>query len=320
MLIFDQRGRMRFLFIMISTMSNDELFDVIVIGGSYAGLSAALALGRSMRRTLIIDAGEPCNRFAAHSHNFLTQDGEDPQLILESGRNQVLAYPSVQWLADRVIKINSAVHGFDLQTDGGVVRRGKRLILATGMRDRLPAIPGIAECWGKTIVHCPYCHGYEFRGKNTSILGSGQKAFHLATLVRRLAAKLTVINDGAESFTEEQRQWFDEKHVVLPQASLMEVDQLNGGIQQLILDSGQRIDADVLYVMSGLEQSDLIQELACGLTDSGHLQVDAMNQTTIPGVFACGDNVNLMRSVAAAVAAGNMTGAMVNMLLAQQEH
>src|SRR5690606_10581905 len=99
MLIFDQRGRMRFLFIMISTMSNDELFVVIVIGGSYAGLSAALALGRSMRRTLIIDAGDPCNRFAAHSHNFLTQDGEDPQLILESGRNQVLAYPSVQWLA-----------------------------------------------------------------------------------------------------------------------------------------------------------------------------------------------------------------------------
>src|SRR5690606_461736 len=131
--LFRYRGNM---------IDHHKLFDAIIIGGSYAGLSAALSLGRSVRDTLVIDAGEPCNRFSAHSHNFLTQDGRTPLEIFEKGRTDVLNYPSVSWLSDGVTQVDQVDYGFKLTTDGGLIREAKKLILATGITDHLPTVTG----------------------------------------------------------------------------------------------------------------------------------------------------------------------------------
>jgi len=140
-------------------------FDVIIIGGSYAGLSAALALGRSLRKVLIMDSGLPCNRSTPHSHNFLTHDGERPAVIAEQARTKVLAYKTVTWWNGLAVSGRKTGSGFEIITQNDGIFYGRKLIFATGIRDILPDIKGFAECWGISVIHCPYCHGYEFRGE-----------------------------------------------------------------------------------------------------------------------------------------------------------
>ena len=138
-------------------------FEVIIIGGSYSGLAAAMALGRSVRRVLIIDSGAPCNRFTPHSHNFITHDGEVPAVISAKAKAQVLAYPTVQFQEGIVTKADKTAQGFTVTTASGATYTAKKLFIATGVKDILPEINGLAACWGVSAIHCPYCHGYEYR-------------------------------------------------------------------------------------------------------------------------------------------------------------
>ena len=139
-------------------------FDVIVIGGSYAGLSASMALGRSLRSVLIIDSGKPCNRTAPHSHNFITQDGEPPATIAQKAKAQVLVYPTIQFVADTVQSAQKEKNLFRIKTEANVEFTAKKLLFTTGIRDLMPDLPGFADCWGISVIHCPYCPGYEVHG------------------------------------------------------------------------------------------------------------------------------------------------------------
>ena len=145
-------------------------FDAIIIGGSYAGLSAAMTLGRAMRQVLIIDSNKACNRFAPHSHNFITQDGQTPAAIAEAARIQVLAYPTIQVVQGLSVAARGEDGGFEIEVETGAVYQAKKLLFATGLHDLLPEIEGLKECWGKSVIHCPYCHGYEVKGVPTGIL------------------------------------------------------------------------------------------------------------------------------------------------------
>src|SRR5690606_24019090 len=144
----------------LSTMNDQSLhYDVIIIGGSYAGLSAAMALGRSRRTVLIIDEGRPCNRQTPHAHNLITHDGDAPADIARRAKEQVLAYPTVRFIRDKALSAAGADGAFDVGTASDHAYRAKKLLLATGVRDLTPPIPGFAECWGISVLHCPYCHG-----------------------------------------------------------------------------------------------------------------------------------------------------------------
>src|SRR5690606_19368783 len=145
----------------------------IIIGGSYAGLSAAMALGRSLRKVLIIDAGKPCNRQTPHSHNFITQDGKTPAEISSIARAQVAQYETVTFLSGFAVEGKKTNSGFEIKTEKGEIFESKKLILATGVKDIMSEIPGFAECWGISVIHCPYCHGYEVRNEKTGILANG---------------------------------------------------------------------------------------------------------------------------------------------------
>ncbi|WP_028295582.1 NAD(P)/FAD-dependent oxidoreductase [Olivibacter sitiensis] len=301
-------------------MKETPLFDAIVIGGSYAGLAAAMSLGRSMKTVLIIDSGKPCNRQTPHSHNFITQDGEKPSAIAEKAKAQVLNYGTVKFHSDLALSGRKNENGFAIATQKGGEFEAKKLIFATGIKDLMPDIKGFPECWGISVIHCPYCHGYEFRGQKTGIMANGERAFHLASLVNNLTDNITILTSGKAAFTEEQRTKLDRHNIQVLEKKIAEVDHKNGQIKQVIFENGDKMDFTAVYAAIPFEQhSDIPVSLGCELTEQGYIKVDNLQKTTAKGVFACGDNSAMMRSVANAVFSGNLTGAMVNKELTDEQ-
>lgn len=298
-------------------MAQTKTYEAIIIGGSYAGMSAALALGRSLRHTLIIDSGRPCNAPTPHSHNFLTRDGSTPQEIASLAKEQLDRYASLDFfkgLAEQAIKTGD---GFEIQTQSRDRFFGKKLIFATGIRDRMPEIKGFSDCWGKSVIHCPYCHGYEFRNKRTGILAPSEKAYHLAMLVRNLTPELTLYTDPS-GFSPEQFQKLKVHGIKIDSRKILELQHHQGQLQKLIFSDGIQ-ELEALYAGLPFEQhSKLPMELGCSLDQQGYLQTDMLQRCTVGGIYACGDNSSGMRSLAQAVHSGNMAGAAVNGELASE--
>lgn len=297
----------------LNRMTYRKFFDVIIIGGSYAGLSAAMALGRSLRHVLIIDSGKPCNLQTPHSHNFLTQDGKTPNEIALIAQQQVEKYDTLKFYKGLAIRGIKTAHGFEITTDTNDLFSAKKLIFATGIKDIMPDIKGFAACWAISIIHCPYCHGYEFRKKATGILADGAKGFHLAAVVHNLTDNLTLLTHSKADFTEEQMAKIKKHNIEIIETTITAVEHQNGKIKQVIFSDGTQKSLDVLYAALPFTQhSDIPVALGCERTEQGYIKVDAFQKTTIQGVYACGDNTNMMRSVANAVYSGNLAGAVVN--------
>lgn len=300
-------------------MANVNLFDVIIIGGSYAGLSGAMALGRSLKNVLVIDAGRPCNKQTPHSHNFLTRDGEAPEEIFAIARQQVKQYSTVTFYDGIASDAEKTDQGFEVSTQTGKTFTAKKLIFATGIKDELPDISGFSECWGISVIHCPYCHGYEFRGKPTGIFANGEKAFHLASLVNNLTDKLYLLTNGTPDFTSDQIKTLKKHNIQVFDSKLSELEHQSGQLNAILFDDGTTLKLEALYAAVPFSQhSDLPVKLGCQLTDHGHLKVDQLQKTSIPGIYACGDNSSPFRSVSNAVLTGNVAGAIVNMDLTNE--
>ncbi|MCE7054944.1 NAD(P)/FAD-dependent oxidoreductase [Algoriphagus sp. AGSA1] len=295
-------------------------FDVIIVGGSYAGLSAAMALGRSLRKVLVIDAGKPCNRQTPHSHNFLTQDGKTPAEISTLARQQVELYDTVTFLSDYAVSGKKSEEGFEIQTESGKGFQSKKLILATGVKDIMPQIPGFAECWGISVIHCPYCHGYEVRNQKTGILANGDFAFEFGKMITNWTGDLTLFTNGKSTLTDEQTAKLTGKGVSVIETEIDHISHTNGNLEQLILKDGTNIPLQALYAKADFTQSsNLPSSLGIELTDHGHIKVDPMQKTSIPGIYACGDSTTQFRSVSYAVSTGTMAGAACNKELIEAE-
>ncbi len=300
-------------------MKDPNNFDVLIIGGSYAGLSAALSLGRSLRTVLIIDSGSPCNQKASHAHNFITHDGTAPHLIAEKARAQVLQYPSVTYRNDLAVSASATDTGFTVRTDSGHTFTAKKLILATGIKDKFPDIDGFAACWGISVIHCPYCHGYEHRGQITGIMANGPLAMHLALLLHNLTNKLSLMTCGKADLTPEQISQLQQHGIPIVETAITSITHHQGQVKQVVFADGSREEVDVLYAALPFTQhTDLAATLGCSFTEQGHIKVDMFQKTSIEGVYACGDSTMGMRSIAYASASGNLAGAMVNHALAEE--
>lgn len=300
-------------------MENKKI-DVIIIGGSYAGLSAGMALGRSLRNTLIIDNGKPCNRQTPHSHNFVTHDGKTPKEISELAKKDVEKYSTVQFYDGTVISIKRNTLGFEIETFDGEKFQARKVILASGVKDIMPDIPGFAECWGISVLHCPYCHGYEVKNEETGILADGDMAYEFSKLIFNMTKNLTLFTNGKTQLTVEQIEKLKSNNINLNEGKIEKIEHKNGQLQKIVFKNGNDISLKVLYAKIPFEQNvNISQSLDCKLTEQGYIQVDFMQKTTTPGVFACGDNVTMMRSVANAIAQGNFTGAMVNKELSEED-
>lgn len=294
-------------------MADSQEFEIIIIGGSYAGLSAAMSLGRALRKVLVIDNGQPCNRQTPHSHNFLTQDGQKPGAITAIALAQLANYNTVEFYKGLATNASKTEEGYTIETQAGDIFHSKKLIFATGLKDIMPDIPGFAECWGISVIHCPYCHGYEVRHQKTGIIANGDAAFHYAQLINNWTKELTVFTNGKPLLKGEQRSKLKKHAIAIVETEIDYLAHNGGHIEKVVLKDGSAIALNAIYSRPAFVQHyGIPQALGCELTEHGLLKVDNFQKTNIAGVFACGDNSNLMRSVAMSVATGSATGAMVN--------
>lgn len=288
-------------------------FDVIIIGGSYSGLSAAMALGRSLRTVLVIDSGKPCNRQTPYSHNFLTNDGRTPKEIAAVAQEQVRKYKTVEFFEGLASSGFKTSTGFEITTSSGETFGASKLIFATGIRDILPNIEGLAECWGITVVHCPYCHGYEIKSEKTGFLSNGDIAFEFSTLLSNWTKDLTVFTNGKSTMTTEQAAILQKHNINIVEKEIARLDHQNSQIEKIIFKDNTTFSLKALYTRAPFDQHCTIpQSLGCELNEQGYLKVDGSQKTTIPGVFACGDAASGMRTVSNAVGTGTTAAAHAN--------
>ncbi|KAA0695847.1 NAD(P)/FAD-dependent oxidoreductase [Halopseudomonas laoshanensis] len=284
-------------------------YEVIIVGGSYAGMSAGLQLARARRKVLVLDTGQRRNRFAQSAHGFLAQDGRDPGAIAEEAREQLLAYPTVEWLSQAAVAANQDGSGYVVTAANGQQYSALRLILAAGVVDELPDIPGLSQRWGQGVFQCPYCHGYELNGGPIGVLAATPIALHHALMLPDWGPTTLFLNQVFEPDAE-QLASLDKRGVIVEREPVIA---LGGASLDVTLASGRVIKLAGLFTQPNTRMaSPLAAQLGCEF-EAGpmgdFIRVNALRETTVPGVFACGDASVAAGNVASAVGDGARAGA-----------
>lgn len=296
-------------------MSPEPTHDVVVVGGGAAGLSAAVALARSRRSVVVVDAGEPRNAPAAGAHNLLGREGIPPLELLAAGRREAEQY-GARIVADRAVTARAEADGFTLGLAGGGVLRARRLLLATGLVDELPDVPGVAELWGRSVLHCPYCHGWEVRGRRIGVLGAVPMSIHQTLLFRQLSEDVTLFphrmpDPGAEAWDQ-----LDALGVRVVEGPVRRLRLEEGALRAVVLDDGREVPVDAVVVAPRfVARAELYEQLGGTLTDhpAGTLiATGPMGATEVPGVWAAGNAGDLSAMVSSAAGAGLGAAAAIN--------
>ena len=304
-----------------NNMTETKIFDVIIIGGSYSGLAAAMAIGRALRTVLIIDSGNPCNKQTPYSHNFITHDGRKPAEIAQMALKQVLSYSTVSFFEGLATEGSRVMEGFEIRTDSGDKFKAKKLVFATGIRDVMPKIKGFSECWGISILHCPYCHGYEVKNTPTGIFGKGDNGFEFSNFIYNWSKDITLFTNGEANLSNEQILALKDKGIKIDEREIQRFEHVKGYLEQIVFKDGSTGDTiNAIYAHVPFEQHCKIPEtLGCVLNEDGYLEIDQLQKTTMEGIYACGDNTTRMRTVANAVAMGTKAGMMLSKELILEE-
>ncbi len=285
--------------------------DVIVVGGSFAGQSAAMQLARARRTVLVIDAGRPRNRFADATHGFLGHDGRKPSDIISQASQQLAAYPTIRQIRAEAVQAEKNEDGFTLTLADGQQERAARIVLATGISDELLPIPGLQQRWGKTVLHCPYCHGFEFADRQLGVLASHPLSVHQATLIPQWGPT-TYFTQGAFEPDPQGAADLAARQVRIVRSPIIELLGPEPELEAVRLENGETIRMDALYVAprSHLTGS-LAQQLGCAVDDGPlgpFIRVDAQHRTSMTGIFAAGDAAAPMINATLASAAGVIAG------------
>jgi thioredoxin reductase len=295
------------------------MYDAIIVGGGPAGLAAALTLGRSRRRVLLLDAGQGRNAPAAAVHNLLAHDGTPPEELRRIGREQLGRYPSVE-IREGGVADGAALArgGFQLRLDGGDGMEARRLLLATGLVDELPAIDGLAALWGRSAFHCPYCHGFETSGRRLAVLGAGPDRVRLALQLTRFSDDLVLCADG-QPLDGDLAERLAGNGVRVLDEPVRRFEGRGGQLERIVLERGEPLERDAVFVATVLRQrSALAARLGCGLLPDGCVEVDELARTSVPGVYAAGDMAHRaalpmpFAAVSWASASGTLAGAMLD--------
>lgn len=297
-----------------------EKFDVVIIGGSYAGLSAAMVLGRSLRKVMVIDSGNPCNKQTPYSHNFLTNDGLTPAELHEKAKLQVLRYPTVEFMSGLVTDVIPSGELFEVVTEKQERYTGRKIIFATGVTDTIPNIPGFAECWGISILHCPYCHGYEAKFQKTGIIGNGDTGFEMAKTISHWTRDLTIYTNGTSTLSPGQVHLLGRRNILIVENEIESFDHDNGYVTRIVFKDTEPETIEAIYTkLPFIQQCGIPEKLGCKMTEAGFIEIDKCLMTSIPNVYAIGDCLTLERSVANAVHSGNKVGAIINKELIDED-
>jgi thioredoxin reductase len=302
----------------------DPAWDCVVVGGGAAGLSAALVLGRARRRVLLLDQGEQANLPAPGIGGLLGFDGVPPAELYARGRTELAAYPTVSIQSAEVVGGGRSGDGFVVSIAGGDdAFQAARVLLAPGMDYELPDIPGIAELWGRSVFHCPYCHGWEHRDRPLAVLGSPMAA-HSALLLRGWSEDVVLLTggpDGSDGLAAVDRDRVERAGVEVIERPVVGLRGRGGRLEAVLFADGGELAREGLLAFTPLRQrSSLARELGAALTESDRIDVDQFGQTTVPGLYAAGDVSLPGPHLAGAIAAGSLTGAVINEHLVVAEH
>ena len=297
-----------------------DTYDAIVVGGSFAGLSAAMQLARARRRVLVVDAGRPRNRFAHASHGFFGQDGRTPADILETARAQVLAYPTAELLRDEAASARSAEGAFEVVMRSGAAATARRLVLATGVVDELADVPGLRDRWGVSVLHCPYCHGYEVADRRLGLLAVGEASLHLAQMLPDWSPHVVLFTNGAVEPTDEQREAIERRGVRIETRRVAALEGEGLALAGVRLDDGSTVEIDALFTGSRVRMaSPLAEQLGCAFDEAPMgplIRTDGQKETTVPGVYAAGDAARSWHNATFASADGVQAGVSAHRSLA----
>ncbi|MFI1993559.1 methyltransferase domain-containing protein [Actinoplanes sp. NPDC020271] len=305
----------------------EQTYDVVVIGGGAAGLSGAVTLARSRRSVLVIDRGDPRNAPAGHVHNLLGREGVPPAQLYAAGRAEVAGYGGEvrDGTAEHAERVDG---GFLVTLAGGERVRGRRLLVTTGLVDELPDVPGLAAHWGRDVAHCPYCHGWEVRGRRIGVLATGPLSLHQAHLWRRLSDDVVYLLNGGAAPAPEAAEQLAARRIPVVREPITEVLSADGRLSGVRLDDGREIDLEVIVVGPRfVARSEFLGSLGLEpgpMEMNGHVMglrmpAEESGATAVPGVWVAGNVTNLGATVAVAAAAGQTAGAMINMDLIAEE-
>ena len=295
-------------------------YDVVIVGGGAAGLSAALVLSRARRAVLVVDAGMPRNGPASHMHGFLSRDGTTPSALLAAGRHEVNSYGGD--IVDRTVTDVAPDDriGFKVLLGGGQRIPARRLLVTTGLRDELPDIPGLRDRWARDVLHCPYCHGYEVRDRALGVIGGSPGAVRYAQIVRQWTHDLVYFTPPGLLTAAEHTQLI-----------ARDIGVVEGTVEQLVIDDadclrgvqmndGCVIPRDALFVPPRFVPNNaLLIGLGCAVNDDGSVSVDATGRTSVPGVWAAGNVVDPRAQVITAAGAGSAAAIALNANLVEED-
>ncbi|MCD7442725.1 NAD(P)/FAD-dependent oxidoreductase [Streptomyces lincolnensis] len=294
--------------------SDSDSYEVVVVGGGAAGLSAALVLGRARRRTLVVDAGEPRNAPAAHMQGYLSRDGMSPADFLAVGREEIARY-GVELVRDRVVDVTE---GFAVELAGGRTVRARRLVIATGLKDELPEVPGLAERFGRDVLHCPYCHGWEVRDRAFGVLATSPLSVHQALIVSQWSKDVTLFlhTVAEEELSDDDLRRLAAAGVKVVPGEVAEVLADDDRLTGVRLGNGTAHEREVLFVAPrAVPQTDLLRRLGAELVETpfgAYPVVDETGLTTVPGVWSAGNARGFAEQVVNAAAGGYRAGATIN--------
>jgi thioredoxin reductase len=296
--------------------------DVIIVGAGAAGLSAALMLGRSRRRVLVLDGGAPRNAVSAHMHGVLGRDGWSPLDLVATGREEILRY-GVAIESASAVSAERVDDAFAVTLSDGTVRTARRLLVAGGLRDGLPGIAGLAERWGRGVAHCPYCDGWEVRDGRIAVVATGPASVHQAQLVRQLSADVTFYAEVVE-LGEHDRAGLDARRITVETRRIAAIESSAASIVAVRLADGTSVPTDSVFVRPrAIPADELLHQLGAdsirGVDDHDWVVVDATGRTSVPGLWAAGNVVNPAATVPVSAAAGAGAGTAINADLVDDE-
>jgi thioredoxin reductase len=288
------------------------MFDVVIIGGGPAGLSAGLLLGRARRRAVICDAGTPRNAASHALHGFLSRDGMPPGDLLRLGRNELGRY-GIEWRSGRVIDVSRQSEGFEVRMDGGESLHGRKLLIATGVKDHLPAIDGLEACYGRSVHHCPYCDGWEWRDRPIAVFGEGRAGAALSLALLTWTDDVRLFTHGRSRSAPAVRQQLDAHHITVHHQPIAAIEHEDGRLRAIRLQNGDRVPRDALFFTNGQHQQEsFASQLGCEFTRKGTVKTDRYGQTCVPGVFVVGDASFDVQFVVVAAAEGAKAAVLIN--------
>jgi thioredoxin reductase len=295
------------------------MFDVIIVGGGIAGLSAGLVLGRFRRAVLICDSGKPRNAKSHGVHNFLSRDGILPNELLQIARSQLQPYNTVELRSQKVVDIVPNEQHFEVSFADGSREQARKILFATGVKDHLPPITGMDDLFGAGVFHCPYCDGWEARDKAIAILANGETALHFGKLLHALTNDLVLCTNGASEISEADMHRFDELGIRIITTPVAHINMTDAGLEGLTFADGTHLERDVIFLKPAQSQSSpLLAKLGCAFTDGGYVKVDEQGKTNVAGIFAAGDLTTPTQAVVYAASKGVSTAAAINYELAQE--